>query len=330
MVFVEDTGAGDQGTINQVVFSIQTESGVVDRVEPFVASYDLFITRSDGRDMLLLNDGTGKFTDASGRLPTRPNMAFEPSYDAAVGNVYLRTRRETHGANVIDRPFVDIVVGRDQQITAANSNSVGLLVNDASNPGTFIDATHEVPQNRLTFRNGAPENDIVSGNIRTVRLGDVDLDGDLDMFLGQFGRFTTTFVGATDWLYVNRVVGENELAQTRPPLFRAPGTPTLPVVSAVSPAEGALGDTLTVQVYGAGLRNGTQVDFGQGIQVLQYASVAQGRMNVRIHIAPDAQLGPRSVDVIDPMGIRYEGAAAVFQVQALTQGSPATAWDLYQ
>jgi subtilisin-like proprotein convertase family protein len=331
IVFFEDSASGDQGLVNRVILSIKTEAGTVDRVEPFQASYDLFITRADGSEILLLNDGSGFFTNASNRLPPRTGPA-DPSYDAAVGNVYLRSRREQHGPVDIDRPMVDIVVGLDTPV--ATSNGVRLLLNNLNNPGNFLDVSYEVPRNRAILQNPSTQaaQDLISGNIRTVKLVDGDRDGDLDLFLGQAGRLGTTFVGATDWFYVNRVIGDNELIQTRSPLFDHRAPRRFRWSRPFRPRRAAWATTLSVQVFGLHLANGARLDFGQGVEVVNYGAVLNGKMLVRLRVDPDAILGPRSVDVIDPMGARHESDLAVFYVRETSEpaGAAAMGWEAYE
>ncbi len=99
-----------------------------------------------GQDRLWLNDGSGRFAEATG---TRMPRAFYSSEVVALGDV------DADGD--LDAVFGDTVGAR-------------LLVNDGT--GTYIDATAQ--------RMPGGQHDIVA-----VALGDIDGDGDLDVVLGK-------------------------------------------------------------------------------------------------------------------------------------------------
>jgi subtilisin-like proprotein convertase family protein len=120
-LIVDDLAPGETGVVNRAIVSIKTPPGTIDRVEPFAASYDLFITRAGASDVLLVNAGGGRFVNASDRLPAVESSNL--SYASAVGNLFLRSLRQIHGAMTIDRPLVDVVVGKDELITEGNSSA---------------------------------------------------------------------------------------------------------------------------------------------------------------------------------------------------------------
>jgi hypothetical protein len=177
-----------------------------------------------------------------------------------------------------------------------------------------------------------PTQDETSGNIRTVKLVDLDRDGDLDMFLGQAGRFTTSFRGAPDWILTNRTIGDNLLAQTRPPIARQPGTPTIPVVTGLTPPVALPGATLSVEIFGSNFERGSSVDLGPGVTAELYTFIDSSRMRVRLRVASSAHLQPRKITIIDPQGLRHISVNPVFQiVSELPNGvTAATEWNAFE
>lgn len=125
---------------------------------------------NNGQDIALINDGTGRFVDeTAARLPVRGDV----TQDAMLGDV------DGDGD-------LDLVLG--------NEGPSRLLVNDGA--GRFADA----PRSALPAR-AAPE------ETRDAELGDIDSDGDLDLFLGNV-RFFVSGAGLENRLLVNDGTGE--------------------------------------------------------------------------------------------------------------------------
>jgi subtilisin-like proprotein convertase family protein len=323
-LIIDDLVADETGTLNSATVSIRTAPNTIDRIEPFQASYDIFITRAGSQsDILLLNDGAGNFSAAPGIPAVQAS-----SYAAVSGNVFLRTITQQIDGVAFQRPLVDIVVGLDRDLE--DGNPVVLFLNSATSPGSFSNRSAEIPRVLSTVLGDAVTDDI-SGNIRALKLVDGDNDGDLDLYVGQNGRFTTTFVGATDWYLKNRTIGDGWLNLTRDPAALQPGVLPSLRATAATPGGGARGQTLTVRVFGSGFRNGMGVDFGDDITVINYGGVTAGWIDVKLHIENDASLGSRPITVLDELGLPYKSDLNLFRVLT-TSGSATSAsdWDLYE
>jgi len=312
---------------------IRPEAG--DPVPPpvFKASFDLFITRTDGQNLLLLNNGAGFFTFGTG-LPA----IDDESYAADMGNVTLRTRRDlvhdpADSASFIevDRPLIDILVGN--RSVPFLSNSLSFLVSDAAAPGSFINRSSEFPivTSVLFDFGGTPPlvvPDNINGNFRAVRFADLDGDGDLDVYLGQGGSFAGQVTGATDVIFTNRLIGDNLLAQTL--RGDSPGVPPQPRVRSVQPDVARPGTDIYVFLHGRNFTAGALADFGPGTQVLEYTAVQPNVIGLRLRIASNAALGARTVKVSLPNGLEAVGNN-IFIINSSGSGStPALIWEQFE
>jgi hypothetical protein len=311
-------GAGN-GILDQ--FDLDGNGLFDNRNNVFRPSYDVYITRADGSDVLLLNrnDGTGGFNDVSAtNLPTLADI----SNSADVGNITLRTLSITAASAdnpavlfAGERPLLDIIIGTTEQ--NRTNNSASLLVTDRNNPGTFIDRGTEIPIVTSTslFNGRVDENgdfvvdefgriiqdpEIVTGNVRVVRLADTDNDGDLDVFMGQQGAFATVQIGATDWFLTNRVISRNQQAQIA--AGDQPGVPQLPELIQVLPPNMKPGEIDNITVIGRNFTNGTRLNLGDGTTVLDYEVVQPNYIIARVRVSSNAEIGPRTVTALQRQG----------------------------
>ena len=115
-----------------------------------------------GRDLLLVNDGTGHFSDEPDRLPRGANWR-DVTQDVAVG---------------------DVDGDRDLDLVLGNEDDNRLLLNNGV--GTF----HEAPAGALPLRPWSLFSRIrgrFEEETRNADLGDVDGDGDLDLLFSNVG-----------------------------------------------------------------------------------------------------------------------------------------------
>ena len=176
-VFTEDSTFNNAAFNNSVDSSTCVKTGDVDGD----GDSDIYVTRTasatGAKNMLLLNDGNGVFTDGSAQLPDM----FDKSSDAE---------------------FFDADNDGDLDIMVANSHlsvppadSADLLINDGL--GNFTDSPGNFPDTldpNLGIRLG-------------ITTGDVDLDGDIDIIVEPHEFFGTTsfppFVGHPE-LFLNQ------------------------------------------------------------------------------------------------------------------------------
>ena len=93
----------------------------------------------------------------------------------------------------------------------------------------------------------------------------------------------------------------------------APGA-VMPSPSAVVPDEGVRGQSLTLNVAGAGFFQGASFSLGQGVSVLSAGILSQELATLSISIAADAEKGPRALTVTNADG--SEGMlASAFEVK---------------
>lgn len=97
-------------------------------------------------------------------------------------------------------------------------------------------------------------------------------------------------------------------------------------ITAVSPTQGAQGQTITVTITGSRLTGATAVSFGSGITVNSLSVASDTQITATIAIAVDAALGARDVSVTTPGGTFTKAPAfTVLPVPAITSISPTQA-----
>lgn len=78
--------------------------------------------------------------------------------------------------------------------------------------------------------------------------------------------------------------------------------PTSPSVSNVTPTTLTLGDQASVTLMGTGLTQVTGLDFGPGVQVLDFTVVSDTQIDVTVSVEPTASPGPRDIILITSTG----------------------------
>ena len=91
-----------------------------------------------------------------------------------------------------------------------------------------------------------------------------------------------------------------------------------PSIYSVTPASGALGETINVDINGTGFRQGSalSVDFGSGITTNTITYVSGSEIKANISITNSAAIGKRSVTITNPGGTSTK-ADAIFEVTAI-------------
>jgi hypothetical protein len=206
-------------------------------------------------------------------------------------------------------------------------------LDNLTSSGSLLTSRGELPTLKVQFGTTS-EGVTLAGNCHSVRLADIDNDGDLDMVIAQLGR--PGDAGVTPFGYANNVLFNmtnaanfnNRTGPVAPP-------PAGPVVNQVNPPEAAQGQVIKVNVVGAYFAGIPTVNFGDGVTVLETSpSSPDGHtVSVKLNIAPDAAIGPRLVTVTNPDGQSAYGEANLFHVSDTTIISNTAVhadWNLYQ
>jgi streptogramin lyase len=91
-----------------------------------------------------------------------------------------------------------------------------------------------------------------------------------------------------------------------------------PQIMGISPATGALGETIIVDIMGTGFRQGAglSADFGDGITVNTLSYISGTELKANISIASSAAVGKRNLTVTNPGGVSAK-ADSIFEVTAV-------------
>jgi hypothetical protein len=93
----------------------------------------------------------------------------------------------------------------------------------------------------------------------------------------------------------------------------------LPVIASVSPSQGSLGKMLQVIISGSSLSGVTDINFGNGIDVKNFANLSPTQISATIDIEDSAATGLRDVSVTTPGG--SSTLASGFEVKARSLGA---------
>jgi matrixin/VCBS repeat protein/quinohemoprotein amine dehydrogenase alpha subunit-like protein len=285
------------------------------------ADYDILLCNSQARDLMLINDGTGILTDESDlRVPSEDrnqngvlDAGEDSNDDGEIGPVIRNSQ---------DADFADVDLDGDLDIAIAQSNpdpdqltvqaiTVQLWINDGA--GVFTDVSfHEIgPTQFVAIGPASGPPPFGNANSRVVRFGDVDEDGDPDMYVGNLGFLGQGKISAApDALLVNRTIGTNLNARSLRNI--APGFAG-PMVNVISPPSAeARPQDLTITVRGYNFQEGADVSFGQGIETLGVYFVLPNELRVQVRIQNNASPGPRTVVVTNPSGLSGNTSAGAF------------------
>ncbi len=266
---------------------------------------DIVLVGLNGQNVYLQNNGSGTFTNVSSSVfPSTFTVATAP------GNFDVKA------ADINQDGWLDLVVASARGIVPGSpfqdtdQPSLTLLINEKRTSGLalFSDrTTAEIPEPRSAL---AREGFIDSqGNVRAVEVFDADGDGDMDIYVGQVGgSFGLDTFGALDYVYINRLKGENlnaPITRTKRTVGTGSSITFSPNLTAgvVNPSLVRQDSTRTVRVYGRNIKGGAQATFGPGISVVSPPIVRSStELEVTIQVAPNASIGNRIVTIFNPDG----------------------------
>jgi hypothetical protein len=280
----------------------------------FFRFVDILLIGRFGANLYLANDGAGNFTpDFTDVLPA--SFVFGGTADAFEASV----------GDINNDGWLDIAVasarGADSGVQATQP-SVTLLANE-KRPGLpfFSDrTTGEIPAPATSLLPANTSSD-THGNVRGIELFDVDGDGDLDLYVGQAGGPQgLSTQGALDYMYVNRLSGENwnALPTKTKRVINSSGSvainPNLGV-TVLNPPLARRESTKTIRIYGRNFRGGAQVSFGPGVTLVTAPIVRSAtEMEVTVQVAANATIGPRLVTVFNPNGQIANSGPTAFSI----------------